>query len=75
MPVTHLKALALVAPSDARAKILTALAASDGNLVHAAGVLDVKLRTLRRICDELKLWPEIDRRWERHPGPPRKSAS
>lgn len=69
--ISNLRALARVNPAEARGVILYALDRHGGNLVHSAAYLELPERTLRRVIGDLGLWPEIDHRYSRQPGPPR----
>lgn len=75
---TRIGALIVVAPDQARAEILAAIDAAEGNRTRAAEILGANLRTLQKWIERLGMYPDIDALCERkgyhvQPGPARKS--
>jgi DNA-binding NtrC family response regulator len=76
MSISHLGALVLSKPEEAKALILDALRESGGDRSKAADKLKTTHRSLYRHIERLRMWDEIDalmreQRFPLVPGPPR----
>jgi DNA-binding NtrC family response regulator len=76
MSTSLLGSLAHADPEKAKARILHALDASQGDRKKAAELLDITHRSFYRIVERLRLWKEIDALMAENgypvvPGPPR----